>query len=139
MNLVVGTAFVAFAVYCYMYNFDSEGLAKNAVILRYVMPAYIGISGLIIVTIECRIGFVVRNMRFFYNYFGRGIFNVYAGVMPLTLISDFDNALSTFEIITLVASSVMVLVGCLYIALKCFCCEKEGDKIDAANRSEDSD
>lgn len=53
------------------------------------MPAYIGISGVIIIAIECRIGLVVRNMRFFYNYFGRGIFNVYAGVMPLTLISNF--------------------------------------------------
>jgi hypothetical protein len=55
------------------------------------MPAYIGISGLIILAIECRIGVIVRNMRFFYNYFGRGLFNIYAGVMPLMMISDFDH------------------------------------------------
>jgi hypothetical protein len=103
------------------------------------MPAYIGISGIIILAIECRIGFVIRNMRFFYNYFGRGIFNIYAGVMPLTLIANFEDSLSTFEIITLVASSVMTLVGVLYICLKIFCCEKEGDLIDEANKSEDSD
>lgn len=89
LNLIVGASFLAFAVYCYMYGFESEGLAKNAIVLRYVMPAYIGISGLIILLIECRIGFVIRNMRFFYNYFGRGIFNIYAGVMPLTLITNF--------------------------------------------------
>jgi COPI associated protein len=102
-------------------------LAKNAVVLRYVMPAYIGISGLIIFMIECRIGFVVRNMRFFYNYFGRGLFNIYAGVMPMTMIANFDNSLSAFEIVTLVGSSVMTLVGLLYISLKVFCCEKEGE------------
>lgn len=124
LNLLVGGSFIAFAVYCYMYGFDQEGLARNAVILRYVMPAYIGISGLIVFMIECRIGFVVRNMRFFYNYFGRGIFNIYAGVMPLTLIANFDDPLSVFEIITLVGSSVMTLVGILYISLKIFCCEK---------------
>ncbi len=88
------------------------------------MPAYIGISGLIIFMIECRIGFVVRNMRFFYNYFGRGIFNIYAGIMPMTMIANFDEPLSVFEIITLVGSSVMTLVGILYICLKIFCCEK---------------
>jgi hypothetical protein len=122
-----------------MYGFESEELAKNTIILRYIMPAYIGISGVIIFAIECRIGFVIRNMRFFYNYFGRGIFNIYAGVMPLTLIANFEDKLSTFEIITLVASSIMTLVGILYICLKIFCCEKEGEIIDEANKSEDSD
>lgn len=60
------------------------------------MPAYIGLSGLVIMCIECRVGVVVRNLRFFYNYFGRGVFNLYAGIMPLTLISNFKHALSTF-------------------------------------------
>lgn len=135
LNLLVGAAFLAFSVYCYQYGFDSEQLNQNAVVLRYVMPAYIGLSGLIILTIECRIGFVVKNMRFFYNYFGRGLFNVYAGIMPLTMISNFQNSLTTFEIITVVASAVMTLVGVLYICLKIFCCEKEGDKIDKANKA----
>jgi hypothetical protein len=139
MNIIVGIAFIAFSVSCYLYGFDSEQLSKNAVVLRYVMPAYIGLSGLIILTIECRIGFVIRNMRFFYNYFGRGVFNIYAGVMPLTMISNFQDSLTTFEIVTLVGSSVMTLVGILYVGLKIFCCEKEGDKIDEANKSEDSD
>ncbi len=89
LNLIVGTAFLAFSVYCYQYGFDSEQLNQNAVVLRYVMPGYIGLSGLIILAIECRIGIVIKNMRFFYNYFGRGIFNIYAGVMPLTMISNF--------------------------------------------------
>jgi hypothetical protein len=53
------------------------------------MPGYIGLSGLIILLIECRIGFMVRSMSFFYNYFGRGLFNIYAGVMPLMLVGDF--------------------------------------------------
>jgi hypothetical protein len=82
-------------------------------------------------------------MRFFYNYFGRGIFNIYAGVMPLTMISNFQHTLSTFEIITLVAASVMCLVGILYIGLKVFCCEKEGDRLSELNKkpddSDDSD
>jgi len=135
LNIIVGLAFVAFSVSCYMYGFESEQLSKNAIVLRYVMPAYIGLSGLIILTIECRIGFVVRNMRFFYNYFGRGVFNIYAGIMPLCMISNFENSLTTFEIITIVGSSVMLLVGILYICLKIFCCESEGDKIDEANKS----
>lgn len=98
------------------------------------MPAYIGISGLIITLIECRIGFMVRNLRFFYNYFGRGLFNLYAGGMPLIFIKDFSGDLTALDIISLVAGSVMCLVGLLYIGLKCCCCEKEGDKIDRLNR-----
>ncbi len=57
----------------------------------------------------------------------------------MTLVANFEDSLSTFEIITLVGSSVMTLVGILYICLKIFCCEKEGDIIDEANKSDDSD
>jgi hypothetical protein len=96
--------------------------------VRYVLPAYVGLSGLIILLIECRIGFMVRNLRFFYNYFGRGFFNVYAGLMPLMLINDWSN-MDTFEIITIVAASVMCVVGLLYMGLKCLCCEKEGQTV----------
>jgi len=45
------------------------------------------------------------------------------------LISDIAK-LDTFGILTLVASSVMILIGVLYISLKVFCCEKEGRKLD---------
>ena len=27
-------------------------------------------------------------MKFLYNYIGRGIFNIYVGIMPLTLLED---------------------------------------------------
>lgn len=50
------------------------------------MPGYIAISGLIILAIEMHIKVICRNMRFLYNYLGRGLFNIYVGVMPLTLI-----------------------------------------------------
>lgn len=111
---------MAFAGYCYYIGIDSLNI--DAQILKYVMPAYIGLSGLIILLIECRVAFLIRNMRFLYNYFGRGLFNIYAGAMPLMLIKNFENQLNTFQIITLVASSVMCLVGVLYICLKIFCC-----------------
>ena len=30
-------------------------------------------------------------MRFLYNFIGRGLFNIYVGVMPLSLIRDGQN------------------------------------------------
>ena len=93
------------------------------------MPAYIGLSGLIICLVECRVGFMVRNLKFFYNYFGRGLFNLYAGGMPLML-SDWSSKMSTYDIIAIVAAGVMCLVGVFYIFLKCCCCEKEGNELD---------
>lgn len=50
------------------------------------MPGYITLSGLIVVMIEFNIGIIVRNMKFLYNYIGRGLFNIYVGLMPLNLI-----------------------------------------------------
>lgn len=73
---------------------------------------------------------MVRNLRFFYNYFGRGLFNLYAGLMPLMFINDWNAQMDMFEIIAIVAASVMVVVGLLYMGLKCFCCEKEGRTLD---------
>jgi hypothetical protein len=104
-----------------------------------MMPAYVGLSGLIIITMECRIGFMVRNLKFFYNYFGRGVFNIYAGGMPLMMIYDFSGDMSLNDIIAIVASSVMVLVGLLYIFMKCCCCEKEGMKWDRLSRESEDD
>lgn len=87
-----------------------------------MMPAYIGISGLIIVMIECRIGILVRNLSFFYNYFGRGLFNLYAGGMPLMFINDWSGSMKAIDIVSIVAAGVMCLVGFLYMGLKCCCC-----------------
>lgn len=82
---------------------------------------------------------MVRNMRFFYNYFGRGLFNVYAGGMPLMFINDWSGNMKVVDIVSIVAAAVMCLVGLIYMGLKCCCCEKEGEKIDEYNKSEDSD
>lgn len=54
-------------------------------------------------------------------------------------INDWSGNMTALDIISLVASAVMCLVGLLYIGLKCCCCEKEGQKIDRLNREEDSD
>lgn len=67
---------------------------------------------------------MVRNLSFFYNYFGRGVFNIYAGGMPLMLVNDWDSTLDVNSIIAIVAAGVMCLIGVLYIFLKCCCCEK---------------
>lgn len=50
------------------------------------MPGYIIFSGLIILAIEMRFKFIRKNMKFLYNYFGRGLFNIYVGIMPLNLL-----------------------------------------------------
>lgn len=61
---------------------------KNFQLIGYIMPGYIALSGLIILAIEIHIGIICRNMKFLYNYFGRGFFNIYVGVMPLTLLDN---------------------------------------------------
>jgi len=120
---------------------DRSDFKGTAQILVYVMPTYVGISGLIILLIECRMVLMVQYMRFLYNYIGRGLFNIYAGVMPLMMIANFDRV-GLFEVITMIASAIMISVGLMYIGLKIFCCEQEGDKIDEENklsRRENSD
>ena len=59
------------------------------------MPGYLAFSGLVIIAIEMHIGIICRNMKFLYNYFGRGFFNIYVGIMPLTLLEQKDNAKKT--------------------------------------------
>lgn len=68
---------------------------------------------------------MVRNMRFLYNFIGRGIFNIYVGVMPLCLlqIDSLDN-IDTFEIFIFIISILLILIGVLYIVAKIFCCAK---------------
>ena len=86
---MVGLIVVAFGVLCYYYfNSETKGLAYIGIIL----PGYVAVSGLLILLIECNIKFIIRNMRFLYNYFGRGLFNIYVGVMPMTLIDNKEDS-----------------------------------------------
>lgn len=77
-------------------------------------------------------------MRFLYNFLGRGLFNIYVGVMPLSLIRTTKDQNQNFQIIIYVMVSLMVLVGVLYICAKIFCCAKEDNKKKKARR-DDSD
>jgi hypothetical protein len=97
------------------------------------MPAYIGLSGLVVLLVECRMILMVQYMHFLYNYIGRGFFNIYAGIMPLMLIADLKN-IKVFEVLAMITSAVTISVGLMYICLKMCCCEQEGDKIDEENR-----
>ena len=85
-NIVLGILLTAFGVYCY-YGVNDEDL-KNFKLIGYIMPGYLAFSGLVILAIEMHIGFICRNMKFLYNYFGRGFFNIYVGIMPLTLLDN---------------------------------------------------
>ena len=101
-----------------------------------ILPGYISFSGLIILLIECNIKIIVRNMRFLYNFFGRGLFNIYVGVMPLSMYrSDQDQ---TFQVIVILVVSLMCFIGVLYIAAKVFCCAKEDVK-EKKRKGSDSD
>jgi hypothetical protein len=126
-----------FAIFCYTSVLNTSDFQGNNKILTYVMPSYIGLSGLIILLIECRMVLMVQYMHFMYNYVGRGLFNIYAGIMPLMMIPNFDGV-TAFEVVTMVASGIMVSVGLMYISLKIFCCEHEGDRIEQENRQSKS-
>ena len=139
INLIVGLAYIGFSVFFYIRNEQKDESQNRGLVLRWVMPGYIGLSGLIIVLIECRIGLMVRNLRFFYNYFGRGVFNLYAAGMPLMLITNWENDLEMNDIIAISASGVMALVGIFYIVIKCCCCEKEGDQLDRDDEEDEND
>ena len=130
----MGISYFGFAACYYYYGNEADNKQNRGFMLRYLMPAYIGLSGLLVILIECRIGFIIRNLRFLYNYFGRGVFNIYAGGMPAMMITDWDKDLNTLDIISIVASAVMILVGLMYIALKCCCCEKEGKELERLER-----
>lgn len=126
-NIFVGLIVVAFGVVCYTF-FKDYTPKQNFV--GFILPGYIAVSGFLILLIELNIGFIIRNMRFLYNYFGRGIFNIYVGVMPLCLIVDdkTNPQDQTFQIIIIVMVSLMCLIGVLYILAKIFCCAKEENK-----------
>lgn len=84
-NFFVGIIVVGFGIICYTV-FKDDTPKQNFV--GFILPGYIAVSGFLILLIELNIKFIIRNMRFLYNYFGRGIFNIYVGVMPLCLISN---------------------------------------------------
>jgi hypothetical protein len=65
-------------------------------------------------------------MRFLYNFIGRGLFNIYVGVMPLSLLrlDSSQKQDQAFQIIVFVMVSLMCLIGVLYIFAKIFCCAK---------------
>jgi|694.fasta_scaffold28967_5 hypothetical protein len=67
---------------------------------------------------------MIRNMRFLYNFIGRGLFNIYVGVMPLSLVRLDSEQSQPFQIIIFVMVSLMCLIGVLYIFAKIFCCAK---------------
>lgn len=83
-NILVGLLLTGFGAYCY-YGINHREV-KSFQLIGYIMPGYLALSGLLIMAIEMHIGFICRNMKFLYNYFGRGCFNIYVGIMPLTLL-----------------------------------------------------
>ena len=123
MNIIIGLGVVGFGVSCYFFFNDD---VQNLEFVGIILPGYIAFSGLIILLIECNIGFMVRNMKFLYNFIGRGLFNIYVGVMPLSMIRSKDEAQKggAFQIIIFIMVSLMCLVGALYIIAKIFCCAK---------------
>jgi uncharacterized membrane protein len=56
-----------------------------------VLPAYVALAGLIILAMEFNIKFVVRNLKFLFHYMGRGIFNIYVGILCLAMVWEMDN------------------------------------------------
>lgn len=82
-NIIIGLCVIGFGISCYYYFNDDT---KKLDFVGIILPGYISFSGLIIILIECNLGFIIRNMRFLYNFIGRGLFNIYVGVMPLSLI-----------------------------------------------------
>ena len=62
-------------------------------------------------------------MRFLYNFFGRGFFNIYVGVMPLSLLRDGQS--NDFQILIIVTVCLMCFIGIMYIISKIFCCAQE--------------
>jgi hypothetical protein len=75
---------MGFGAYCY-YGFNTDTEKLN--LIGIIMPGYIAFNGFVILLIECNLGIIYRNMKFLYNFFGRGFFNIYVGIMPLTLIT----------------------------------------------------
>lgn len=85
MLLAMGV--VGFSIYCYVGYKDSDNVPPflNDPSMT-VLPAYVALAGLIILAVEFNIKVIVRNMKFLYHYFGRGIFNIYVGVLCFAMV-----------------------------------------------------
>lgn len=76
-------------------------------------------------------------MRFLYNFFGRGFFNIYVGIMPLSLLRDEQN--SNFQILVIVSVCLMCFIGVMYILAKVLCCAQEDIDLKKRKNSDESD
>ena len=133
-NILIGFLVVGFGVSCYKW-FGEE--TSNLKIMGVLLPAYIAFSGLVILLVECNIGFIVRNMRFLYNFIGKGLFNIYVGIMPLALLRKSQD--QTFQILIYTVVGLMCFVGLLYILAKVLCCAKENPEKKKNQKKKDSD
>lgn len=87
-NIVLSLIIIGFSIYCYVGKKiqDDHSIFQDPSII--VLPAYVALAGLIILCVEFNIGFVVRNMKFLFHYLGRGIFNVYVGILCFAMVRD---------------------------------------------------
>ena len=87
-NILLATTIVGFGIYWY-FGFKSGG---GATLLddpsMLILPGYVALSGLIILGVEFNIRLVVRNMRFLHHYLGRGVFNIYVGLLCFALVTS---------------------------------------------------
>jgi len=119
-GMIIGVCIIGFGVYSYFSNdFTAAGL-KNDFAVR-ILPFYIGFSGVLILGIECGVGFLRRSMKFLTKMIGRGIFSIYVGLMCLCIIrptsSDFQ------KVIIYIIVSLLCLLGLLSIFGALFCCK----------------
>ena len=79
-------------------------------------------------------------MKFLYNFIGRGLFNIYVGIMPLSLVrlDEQPEQDKVFQVVIFIMVSLMVLIGVLYILAKILCCAKENNKNEKRKKSNDS-
>lgn len=129
---MIGLGVIGFGVSCYKF-FDAD--TQKLSLVGIILPGYIALSGLIILLIECNIGVIIRNMKFLYNFIGRGLFNIYVGVMPLSLVRLDSDQNQNFQIVIFIMVSLMCLVGVLYIIAKIFCCAKEDISLKKRRRA----
>lgn len=119
-GIVVGICIIGFGVFSYLSSDFSAASLKNDLALR-ILPFYIGFSGIIILGVECGVGFLRKSMRFLTRMIGRGIFSIYVGLMCLCVVRPNN---SSFEkIIIYIIVSLLCLLGLLSILGALFCCK----------------
>lgn len=119
-GMVVGICIIGFGVFSYLSTDFSAASMKKDLAMR-ILPFYIAFSGLIILGVECGIGFLRNSMKFLTKMIGRGIFSIYVGLMCMCVVRP-DN--SDFEkIIIYIIVSLLLLLGILSIFGALFCCK----------------